>query len=241
MWYIVGANRLEQALNFAELMSRPEQLLDELRPFLVSGPVGWPMLKHPYLYEMIVDLDKAALINERFKHKKRTIEQYYNDKNYSGVLALAERPYRLEEFRKFCNDIPDKEYWESLGWIWTDSENIWEMFDTWKIMLNDVSRNPTEFRQFMMDEEERKVFDKLPEIITIYRGCSIHNKMGFSWTLDISVAMTFVNRLRRKREVRYLIKAECNKENVIAYFDGRNEKEIVVDSQQVTVRTTERF
>lgn len=116
-------------MDLAGLMSRPEQLLDELRPFLVSGPVGWPMLKHPYLYEMIVDLDKAALINERFKHKKKAIEQYYNDKNYSGVLALTERPYRLEEFRK------------SLGWIWTDSENIWEMFvDSQQVTVRTTER-----------------------------------------------------------------------------------------------------
>ena len=83
----------------------------------------------------------------------------------------------------------------------------------------------------VMDEEEWKTFQSLPEEITIYRGRQAKKAKirGLSWTIDKKQAEWFA--LRWKNDEGELYSAVINKKDVFAYFS--QEKEIVVNPGKI--------
>ena len=79
-----------------------------------------------------------------------------------------------------------------------------------------------------MSKGEQKKFNVLPEKVTIYRGVNNPKyKRGFSWTLDKRIAYWFANRYENKES--YVYECAVNKEDIICYFEIRNEKEAKID------------
>jgi hypothetical protein len=86
----------------------------------------------------------------------------------------------------------------------------------------------------MMDEDERKTFGELPDELTIYRGYAGKRKNGLSWTLSLEKAEWFADRFEMMTgETSYVVKGTCKKADVIAYFDRRQEDEILIDPAKV--------
>ena len=79
----------------------------------------------------------------------------------------------------------------------------------------------------MMNARERRAYDKLPEEVTIYRGCDRKRLDGMSWSLKRKVAERFPFLTRYKAEDPVLITATVLKSDVLAVFLGRKEWEIV--------------
>jgi hypothetical protein len=79
-----------------------------------------------------------------------------------------------------------------------------------------------------MGPEELAILQSLPDTVKVWRGIR-HRKSfnGLSWTLDRDKAVWFANRLRNGRQKSLLIEGEVNKKDVLAYFAGRDESEIV--------------
>ena len=83
-----------------------------------------------------------------------------------------------------------------------------------------------------MSEEERQFLAQLPESITIYRGGSLaehkSKKYGISWSLGKKIAEQFadVKVIIDKKEM-MVIEKQINKADVIAYFNERQEEEII--------------
>lgn len=81
-----------------------------------------------------------------------------------------------------------------------------------------------------MTENEREFLKKLPDKITVYRGCSSNEvktgNFGISWTLSKKIAEQF----RTNKEVNLrkgiLVERIIPKSEVIAYFD-EPDKEII--------------
>lgn len=81
-----------------------------------------------------------------------------------------------------------------------------------------------------MDEAERRIFDNLPEEVTIYRGVqSKKHKRGLSWTLSYEKAEWFANRYSNENPIVY--KTVVPKKHILCYIDRRNEEEIIVNPQ----------
>ena len=110
----------------------------------------------------------------------------------------------------------------------------------------------------MMTGKERRAFHKAtPTLeINIYRGFGqnpddeINREQGMSWTLSYEKAEWFAKRFMTDvgasldRDMESDIKpmvaeAICQKENVIAYFDSRDEQEIVIDPANVRILRTQ--
>jgi hypothetical protein len=131
-------------------------------------------------------------------------------------------------FKYFADQIPGNIYWPALSDTYTSGD--YDFADTKTIGKLFKSNLP--YRDMLMDDEEKKVFDELPDKVTIYRGCSaweIINKMyRYSWTLDIEVAEFFAN--KRKTEIgmpTQVFEMKVCKSKIIAYLDCREEKEII--------------
>ena len=81
--------------------------------------------------------------------------------------------------------------------------------------------------------EEKKHWDELPDVVTIYRGYSAKNPMrwdGFSWTPDEDVAKFFANR-RPEEGLGSVVSAEVTKDRICAVIlqRGREVEYIVTD------------
>ena len=114
------------------------------------------------------------------------------------------------------------EQWECCDNI---SENIGDLQETPFSILVD---EPLDMRKYMMTEKESTALNKLPEIVTVYRGCYENNKRSLCWTLDQSVAEKFPSDHRYKQNGQpLLLKADIRRDLILAVKLGRSEDEII--------------
>jgi hypothetical protein len=77
-----------------------------------------------------------------------------------------------------------------------------------------------------MDEQELETLKSLDNELVVYRGCVKNlNENGLSWTLDKNQAKWFANRFEKDGVV---LEKRISKKNIVAYFNGRNEEEVIV-------------
>jgi hypothetical protein len=113
--------------------------------------------------------------------------------------------------------------------VWTNSENVWQYRTEWM----PIFLSPRPEREYIMPEEDREVFARLPDRLTIYRGCNRLNKHGLSWTLNRDVAEMFATKRNvlncntGKRVKTRIIERVIHKSEAIAYLSDRKEEEIV--------------
>ena len=81
-----------------------------------------------------------------------------------------------------------------------------------------------------MGQEDLAVFHQFPEEINIYRGVAVYrNPDGISWTMDSKTAEWFAHRFDTGKQHGYVRTGMIDKRHILAYFDERGEKEIVID------------
>jgi hypothetical protein len=143
-----------------------------------------------------------------------------------GAYIGSENVFKL--FSHLQNDLKDKDYWTVLGECYVMSSFSHSNFSD----IITFFQSKRSDRINIMTEEEKFEFDSLPDEIEIYRGCSEHEiKSGnyrFSWTTKKSVAQFFAKRNKTKHGIKNLVVSRIiKKEEVFAYFNRRNEFEII--------------
>jgi len=229
--------------NYAYLQSKREALLPELQPFVareVMYEKFMHVLRHPLL---IMDLDTIppsptgnnnATCNFLYRNRKAASEKARAEKEWLLFILYHERPYQIMALANIAHELADREYWELLGQVYMESENIFQQKGRIAKLLASQRRH----RHCIMSKSEQRVLRAMPEKLTIYRGCknSTNSKQGWSWTLDRGKATLFANRISFSNHRRPLVlTATADKKNVIAYFNGRKEKEILINPKHVTV------
>lgn len=209
-----------------------EELHPDLRAYIVDGgPFGGSMLKHPLVFDVMYSPGvRDGMFNDMYEQKKQSLREYEKEGNWSGYVWMFERPYRLDALVRIQHKITDDcKFWELVGNIWTDTENARQNYDEWEELLT----SDRDCRNSMMDEQEREFLAKLPTTLTIYRGYRFKDDEydgieGFSWTLSEERAEWFARRFAGVYEdVPMVATATIHKADVIAYFDGRGEQEIL--------------
>ena len=87
-----------------------------------------------------------------------------------------------------------------------------------------------------MDEEEQNLLKAMPVSFPIWRGAGHpFPESGLSWTTDRQKAIWFAKRNHQSKPHHgaHLAKGIVQKKNVLAYFVGRGEKEIVILPENV--------
>jgi len=191
------------------------------------GERGNFMLHHPCLISIVYPSTRWHIheTNLRYFSKVVFLRKAYLEKDVDAYLMMIERPYRIPEFIAWClderNKLSKKKYWEIIRWLWTDTENVYEHFNEWLALLLDFDTK--EVRK-MMDKEDKKTFDSLPDEFTVYRGGE-HEHM--SWTLSKEKAEWFRDRYEGLRECK-LFEKRIKKDEVLSYINARNEEEIIL-------------
>ena len=118
-----------------------------------------------------------------------------------------------------------------LGEEWSGCDNITEHLDD----LIDVTPfgwladSPSDWRGFMMTDQESEAFHALPDEVAIYRGCYASNEAGASWSLSRAVAERFPSLHRYRQEGQpLLINGQANKTEILALKLDREEAEVIV-------------
>jgi hypothetical protein len=200
-----------------ELRSKLEPLDPELVEYLHDTN-----LFHPLLYELSVDRDRAARTNRLYRNKVIGLNRAKEERDWDTCVWLHERPYRLDAFIDIGGNMTDQQYWQLLCLVWVDSENIRQNADRWRELWN--SSRPAKLTA--MTERERGALAEMPAEFVIYRGFSDGFYQGMSWTIDRSKAIGFARRHGAKPG---LATARAKRENVHAFFDEHEEREIVID------------
>jgi hypothetical protein len=126
----------------------------------------------------------------------------------------------------------DSCYWQLVAGVWIGSEACSPYIRVWRELFTEPRRN----RQKLMKGADRKVWHSIvkrgaPKLITAYRAMNSGDDVitAISWTLSKSVA----NKLAKGRKV---ISWELPKECIIAYFNRRQEQEIIFLYEEVKIR-----
>jgi len=211
------------------------KLIKELEDSLINSEdmEFGPIVNHPLVRLVLYTPDQNGYLNDLYKRKQRDLRKHISNKKWDSVLGLHERPWKAWAFTQFAPYMKPIEYWKNLSSVWTDTEVPNAHKDMWLDLFN---ANVKQKRK-LMSSKERQVLQDLPPKVTIYRGYDdeIENTlMGISWTLSERTANWFATRFQSNGEPR-IVEGQCQKSSILAYFDERNEEEIVINPVDVNI------
>lgn len=193
---------------------------------------------HPFLSTSTVCVDSKFVDvlddEEALKRYRKCIEEEIDNSNLYRVYILIRKPYRLS-FLKYCEPyLSEKDLAELFADAWVSSENPNQDANCPISYLVKMFKKCN--KQYLMQEKDYKVYQSLPDTFTIYRGVAVNrNPKGLSWTQNLETAKWFAHRFDTNEKKGYIQTAIAKKENVLAYFNTRNEDEIVYNSKKLEI------
>lgn len=217
---------------FMALLDKREPLDPELEAYLIEME-GTPFraVKHPLVFAVPYIEQCNAQLNYRLRMLKAEAAEAKAKGEWSRYIWTHERPYRPDALQDaVAAGLGGPEYWELLGELWTDTEFPRQHgLARWMHLFGRM----TPGKERLMREEDRAVYVKLPDAITVYRGSWKDCESGLSWTTDRQRAEWFARRLLKQGEKGVVTQGTAAKRDVIAYFGGRNESEVVINPRLV--------
>ena len=171
---------------------------------------------------------------------KRELRKARRSQDWSAWLMLYERPFRLMALLSLSRSrgLSAKQYWSLVRVAWTDTENLYQHTEQIRQLLY-PRRIDAGKRYLIMNKDERGIFRKLPDPITVYRGCGAVNRLGWSWTTNRAQASWFADRHFVLSNVGLVLTATCPRSEALAYLNERGEDEIIADPAKLEI-TSER-
>lgn len=218
-------------MSTASNFPQPEELDTELLPFLGEVDTLGVVLKAPLVFMVPYLAEFAPIANRAYRGKREAVAHAEAEGKWQKVLWLHEKPYRMSVFLQVCDRIADRDYWQALGSLWLETENLHEDQDEW---VRALTADRPGRSQWLMDDEERAVLASLGEQVTVHRGFHRAGRhLAPSWTLSLARAEWFARRAIDPGTGGYVASVTVPSTSVIAYFGGRNEQEIVLDPGQI--------
>jgi hypothetical protein len=218
----------------------------DLRQFVVpNGPLG-PLFDHPLHRDirMLWTANRPEMefngytqpaglesINEIIRSKRDCLAEARAIGDWESYIFNHHRPYRIDALVEVIEEIGIQKLWPLVGYVWTDSNSVTASADEWQWVWDHCySRRGglSKRSRLVMSPEDRRACAALPDEFTIYRGCRFEDHAeSFSWSLDRKVAVWFAH--RRDDGQPLLVTTQISRSQVLAYFSGRKEAEIVLD------------
>ena len=124
----------------------------------------------------------------------------------------------------------------------------------WSDMCYQLNGDTYEYQvcRAMMTDEEQDVYNALPEIVIAWRGINLPFGVdpavafdyGMSWTLDREKAVRFASRFLgvykhdgRRYDRAFVAETKVHKNGIYALFNGRGEREVVLDPEVFEIRS----
>lgn len=151
------------------------------------------------------------------------------------IFGQHDKPERVKALYRARNAVPVDDLAILFGEVWTNSENLFQSHEELEEIIHFLRESNA--AHLMMDSQERgrlRMIRQKPTTV-LYRGCGEHNVHGFSWTTSKEMAAWFANRSALDGQP-VLAKARFQSADLVAYFRGRSEKEVVVDISTETAK-----
>lgn len=155
-----------------------------------------------------------------------------NATNAYQIYMMVNKPYALAFLSLSECHLSKKDFSEILADAWIRSEN--PNLDKNFVKNDLVAMFKKADKAVLMDGEEREQFDDFDDTITVYRGVTSYNAKNIralSWTTDYKTAEWFAHRFDEDGTV---YEAQISKDHILAFFNGRNESEVIVDPKYLT-------
>ena len=190
-------------------------------------------LRHPLVYSIFYSETLNKFLNKQYAQKLGALAEAKKQKAWSTFIHLHERPWRFDAFRQIEHNLSSREYWKLVRNVWMDCENVHQNFNGWR----DVWMAEMANRQSVMHKDEARQLAQMGEVVEVFRGANTeeHASVGFSWTTDRERAEWFAQRYAGQGVGAFLAHGVVAKSHVIALLLARNENEIVVPPEAVTV------
>ena len=200
---------------------------------------------HPYLETstVIVALDKskpmdshnmqiADILTDKEAHaqwREMMAEKIQNTTALRELYIMVRKSYRLT-FLKYAKKFMSlKDFSHYLADAWVSSENPSQDVNCSLSLL--ISWFQQADKKVLMETEDYKVYTSLPD-----RGIALGREPnGLSWTADLEKAKWFAHRFDRGDKQGYVEAAIVNKAGVLAYFNTRDEDELVVNVRNLKI------
>ena len=193
-----------------------------IHPIFESTIAGVPDGDNCKIVDFYNNDDNLQLVRESF------LKRIKSSTNINGLYCIVRKSYRLT-FLKFAEPFLSRnDMSELLADAWTTSENPNQDVNVKLSTIVKWFKNAN--KKVLMSEEEYEVYQSLPDKFTVYRGVADgRNPNGLSWTKNKNKAEWFSHRFDKNDSIGYVQSAIADKKDVLAYFDSRNEDEIVID------------
>lgn len=195
-----------------------------IHPIFESGIVYSPRSRS--MVNILEDKDGLSEIMEYYS--RRIIKA----DGISSIYMLIRDSYKLTFFKFISQYLSPRDYAEYLADAWTISENPNQDVNVSLSQAAKLFKNAD--KKYLMTAKEYKVYSDLPDTFTVYRGVAVRrNPNGMSWTRNKSTAEWFSERFNLENERGYVQVATAHKKDVLAYFNSRNEDEIVISTNSL--------
>lgn len=195
------------------------------------------IVQHPFTNSPFVQGPNREMLNltdpETHKLWYQHMDEQINRASVSFILeVLLNSPWCLTWLDCVKDYLSKEDFSKYLAYSWTMQENPNQDRNVPRAKAIHWFKEAD--KRVLMDEEDYKYWESLPEEVTLYRGVGRgREKYGLSWTDQEKTAIWFKNRWATEEEKGQLLKVVANKKHCLAYLNTRGEKEIVLDVNAV--------
>jgi hypothetical protein len=162
------------------------------------------------------------------QEQQQLLAKKLKKRDYPSYIRLLENCDQLMAFMVLRHPLPNNEYWHLVKELWL--EDVLPIVN--RPFWLEVFNSPRGERYLLMSKKENAILDALSDPIRIYRGAAPKYARGMSWTLDPKLAQRFADHLEVLWHGR-VFTALVPKSKVLAYFQDRDESEIVIDPRRI--------
>lgn len=194
-----------------------------------------PMLLHHSFFNCPMTVYKNEMVDLRDSATRKNVfeeitEKIQSARSAANIADMLQPKWRMEFFKYIERHLNEEDYACLLRDAWTGSE--FPNRDPGVSLAGKIRFFRKADKGLLMDKRERKVFDSLPDVVTVYRGCYGKGaQKGISWTLSFEKAKWFADRFPMWKGTVYT--ATIPKKYIYAYFNDRDEQEIILDSRML--------
>lgn len=174
-----------------------------------------------------IELTKNSII-KAISQSHKTLYRLRKEKDYMGYFNMINPQIKIIMLNQVYFDIEDKEL------RYTVFENVYSSMEYGLHTINPlILRDIKKMKNTERIEKLRRLMDRNC-MIKIYRGETEHStdvEIANSWTTHKSVAAFFATRFNCQNPI--LHEAHVSLDDIIAYIDTRNEKEVLVDYRNI--------
>ena len=171
--------------------------------------------------------DEVALAHLQIQFEKTIMKA----ENISQIRDIITYPYRLAFLQRCAKFMSNKDYSEFLANSFILCEHPETALNMNQKVLLEMFKKAN--KRDLMRPDEYKTFENLPDFIEIYRGVTPKNAghiSSMSWTKNFDVANWFACRYGERGNI---YRAFIDKKYVFAYFNLREEEEVVVNPSKL--------